>query len=244
MLNNFAPERCVLCDKILYGRCRVDAWGRKFCMEHSVDLCSNCGRITGVNDLHLADGRHICNDCIDKVVRKPEHVEWVYVRIRDIFAKNFLALPDKIPIEVVTATKMAELAAKRLGDASRLPFGLASSGGSGIFGTKMNHQVYMLDYQHKVNFGGVLAHELLHIWQSEHHIKLQSRYAEGFCNLGTYLFYNFINTDYTEKLIQSMMANPDPIYGDGFREVKSIFESAGCNNLEKTIEILVQKDRR
>ncbi|MBR5133488.1 MAG: hypothetical protein IKV29_05225, partial [Alistipes sp.] len=83
-------------------------------------------------------------------MRKPEHVEWVYVRIKDIFSKNFLVLPDKIPIEVVTATQMAELAARKLNDTSRLPFGLACSGGSGIFGTKMNHQVYMLDYQHKV----------------------------------------------------------------------------------------------
>ena len=41
-----------------------------------------------------------------------------------------------------------------------------------------------------------------------------------------------------------MMKNPDPIYGDGFREVKQIFETEGGRNLEKTIQILQAKAKR
>ena len=240
LINGLTPDRCVICDKPLLGSCRVDKWGQKVCVDHELLFCTCCGRITRPADVHLPDGRNVCSFCIGRTVRKPEHIEWVYSRVQDIFERNFLTLPGKIPEEIVTSEQMLSHYSKPT-HTGTVPSGLTVSGGVALFGMPMKHKVYMLDYQHKVLFGGVLAHELLHVWQNEHRIKLPPHYSEGFCNLGSYLFYKYIDNELSQQHAQWMLENPDPIYGDGFRQVKAIFESEGGRNLEKTIEILVKK---
>lgn len=243
LFSGAAPERCVICDKPLVGQYRYDNWGQKACVEHEFVPCTNCGRMTRPDDLHLPDGRHVCSFCKGKIVRKPEHVEWVYERVLEIFEQNFLSLPGKIPVELVTSEQMMTLYnSPSLAD--KTPSGLTVSGGSGIFGMPMHHKVYMLDYLHKVVFGGVLAHELLHVWQNEHHILLPTAHCEGFCNMGTYLFYTYLDNELSQKLVKAMLASPDPIYGEGFRQVKVVFEGEGGRNLEQTVEILVKQNRR
>ncbi|MBQ8853873.1 MAG: hypothetical protein IJZ67_06160 [Alistipes sp.] len=243
IVNAVTPDRCIICDKPLVGSYRRDQWGQKACVEHTIVNCSSCGRMTLPTDIHLADGRSVCSFCKGKVVSKIEHIEWVYSRIQEIFEQNFLSLPGKIPVELVTSEQMMTLY-NSPSLAGKTPSGLTVSGGSGIFGMPMRHKVYMLDYLHKVVFGGVLAHELLHVWQNEHHILLPTAHCEGFCNMGTYLFYTYLDNELSEKLAKAMMASPDPIYGEGFRQVKAVFEDEGGRNLEQTVEILVKQNRR
>ena len=63
LLGGSAPERCAICDKPLVGSCRMDKWGQKACVEHDFLPCSNCGRMTRPDDIHLPDGRHVCSFC-------------------------------------------------------------------------------------------------------------------------------------------------------------------------------------
>ena len=242
IIGELTPKNCAVCGKLVVGSCRVDQWGQLFHNECEFRPCINCGRVTSNSDTHLPHNRHVCSRCIDKVVRKDAHVQWVYDRVQEIFEKNFLRLPGRIPVEIVTPERILQLSRNDYG--GRFPSGLTVSGGIGLFGAKMNHKVYMLDYQHKVLFGGVLAHELLHVWQNEHRTSLPQNYCEGFCNLGTYLFYGCLDNELSKIHMEQMMKNPDPIYGDGFREVKQIFETEGGRNLEKTIQILQAKAKR
>ncbi len=242
MVDDLTPKNCAVCGKMVVGHCRVDKWGQLFHNECEFMPCLNCGRATSLNDTHLPYNRHVCSHCIDKVVRKDAHIQWVYDRVQEIFGHNFLSLPGRIPVEIVSPDQMLKLHNSR--DTSRIPSGLTRSGGAGFFGAKMHHKVYMLDYQHKVVFGGVLAHELLHVWQNEHHTVLPPNYCEGFCNLGTYLFYGYLDNELSRVHMEQMMNNPDPIYGDGFREVKQIFETEGGKNLENTIKILQERSKR
>ena len=236
IISDLSPRRCVVCGKELFGSYKIDCWGQGFCEEHGTEcLCQNCMRATGADGVRLMDGRRVCGQCKDKVVIKDAHIDWVYSRLLEIFKKNFLTLPENISIKIVSLTQIAHLAQAPKG---REPMGLTHSQHSGLFMATMQHQIYMRDYLHKVVFGGVLAHELLHVWQNEHHITLAPQYCEGFCNLGTYLFYSYLNNELSEKLMESMMRSTDPIYGQGFRRVKEIFETQGNRNLEKTMEIL------
>ncbi|MBQ9137955.1 MAG: hypothetical protein IJX65_04905 [Alistipes sp.] len=239
-LKDIGISTCVICGKPLLGSYRMDKWGQKVCMDHDLTYCANCGRIVKDDDMRSSDGRAVCSHCVGKVVRRSEHVEWVYQRVCEIFERNFLVLPEKVPVEIVNAERMRQLVdCNRLG---ALPMGLASMGGIPLFGMPVHHKVYMLDCQHKVNFGGVLAHELLHVWQNQRRVRqLPPKYCEGFCNLGSYLFYGYLNNELSQRLMEGMMNSPDPIYGEGFREVKVIFETEGEHNLEKTMDILVKK---
>ncbi|MBQ7311038.1 MAG: hypothetical protein IJW88_05875 [Alistipes sp.] len=242
LVDAIVPDRCTICNKPLLGSYRVNKWGQKACVDHNLAFCTSCGRYVLPSDLCTPDGRHTCSECIGKVVRKPEHIEWVYSRVAAIFERNFLALPGKIPVEIVTAEQMQALHSTPLSGV-KMSSGLTVSRGVNFFCAPMQHKVYILDYHHKVVFGGILAHELLHVWQNEHHIELPKNYCEGFCNLGSYLFYTYLDNELSQKHAQWMLESQDPIYGEGFRQVKAIFEREGGRNLEKTMEILVKKSR-
>ena len=238
-IKSVIPPTCVVCGGVIVGSYKIDMWGQPFHTHHDAQMCASCGRVVTSDDTHLPYNRHICSYCVRAVVRKPEHIKWVYDRVQIIFKSKGLELPTNIPVEIVDAARMAQLNKSKIIDINKL--GLTVSGGIGVFGAKMYHNVYMLDSLHKVIFGGVLAHELLHVWQNEHHIRLPKSYSEGFCNLGSYLLYRSIENDMTKMLINNMLNNPDPIYGDGFRDVKALFESEAKENLNRTIEILVNR---
>ena len=236
VLSDLAPQHCAVCGKVLVGRFKVDCWGQGYCEEHGVEcLCQNCMRATGADGVCLMDGRRVCSHCKDKVVIKDVHIEWVYSRLLEIFKSNFLTLPEKISIKIVSLEQLAHLSN---GPKDKGLMGLTLSKSSGLLFSAIEHQIYMRDYLHKVVFGGVLAHELLHVWQNEHRITIAPQYCEGFCNLGTYLFYSYLKNELSERLVQNMMQSNDPIYGEGFRRVKEIFETRGGRNLERTMEIL------
>lgn len=236
------PPTCAVCGRVIVGTYKMDMWGQCFHAHHDVQMCASCGRVVAQDDTHLPYDRHICSHCVRAVVKKPEHIKWVYDRVQMIFKSKGLDLPADVPVEIVDVARMAQLSGSGVLDNNRL--GLTVSGGAGWFGAAIKHNVYMLDGLHKVIFGGVLAHELLHVWQNEHHIVLPKVLCEGFCNLGSYLLYRSIENDMTNVLVINMMKDPDPIYGDGFRQVKALFEGEAKGNLSRTVEILVERTKK
>ena len=75
----------------------------------------------------------------------------------------------------------------------------------------------------KVQFAGILAHELIHLWVDIKNLKLSRNFEEGLCNLGSWMVYTSANTPLSKILIQNLYDNPDPVYGDGFRSIMSLY---------------------
>lgn len=241
-ITNALPHKCAICGEFIFDAYRMNKWGQYIHAHHDVQICCSCERFVMPTDQHLPYGRHLCSHCQGKVVRTPEHVKWVYDRIQVIFKDKGLELPANIPVDVVDAAQIAKTANDHTINPFRLGLTCSSVTG-GIFGFKMSHHVYVIDNLHKVIFGGTLAHELLHVWQNEHRISLPANYCEGFCNLGSYLLYASLDNEMTRVLIDSMMENPDPIYGEGFREVKRVFEQEAAYDLTRTINLLQSRSR-
>ena len=101
---------------------------------------------------------------------------------------------------------------------------------------KKEYKIYVLDYFQKIKFAGVLAHELLHVWQYEKGISLSSQLTEGLCNLASYLVYEDINTDLSRMYIKFLQEDSDPIYGDGFRKVLEVYKRK--KNIIDTVNFL------
>ena len=96
---------------------------------------------------------------------------------------------------------------------------------------KYNHTIYILSGLPKIEFEAVLAHELLHIWLSENEQQLMSEKIEGFCNLGSSIIYENDGTHFSKIHLQSMKNDSHPIYGDGYRYMKSQLEMLGWKKL-------------
>jgi hypothetical protein len=64
-----------------------------------------------------------------------------------------------------------------------------------------------------------LAHELGHVWCREQRLHLDAGDEEGFCNVLACLALQRLGQQHdAPERIKAMFANPDPIYGDRFRQ--------------------------
>lgn len=108
----------------------------------------------------------------------------------------------------------------------------------GLLFSRCSHSIYLFDHLPKIQFAGVLAHEMLHAWQNEKGISLPPPATEGFCNVGSYVVYEAIGTELARYFIRCLEGDPNPVYGDGFRKVIEVYRQSG--DLVRTMEVLKQ----
>jgi hypothetical protein len=241
---------CHICQKTINGQYYYDIWEHKICASHinnDVEQCSSCSAFTKKENV-LTDGRILCDLCISLSVKPNTNIDVLKNKIVTTLAKVGFAITDSnnIPIEIVSARRLANITNSNVKTPVK---GYASheyttySSFSKIK-NKSSFKIYILTYLTRIEFAGVLAHEMLHIWQFQNNIKLSEKITEGFCNMGSYLIYDLylkqnINNPPYDKLskifIDNLHKETDPIYGDGFRQVYKYYESFGWNNLKKNI---------
>ena len=228
--------KCAICNGDIRGRYLIDEWQQPMCGHHTVEHCSSCGRFVKPSDLHLSDGRCLCSFCLPSVVRSPQHIQWVETRVRAILSSHGIAdIPLNVPIHIVSPAEMSKKNHSK--QVNLLQPGLTvTSHMMGLFSSKCSHAIYMLDYLPKVQFAGVLGHEMLHAWQNEKGISLSPPLTEGFCNVGSYVVYQAIGNELAKYYVRRLEENTDPVYGDGFRRVVSVFKNRG--DLLKTVEYI------
>jgi hypothetical protein len=147
-----------------------------------------------------------------------------------------LRIEDITSIEIVSAGKMAELYQSPTNHRGLTLSRTATS--FGLLGGKsqtFQHTIYMLTHLTKIEFAGVLAHEMLHAWQTQNGINMSPKSMEGLCNLGSYLMYQTLASSLTKICLRNLHENPDPVYGDGFREMHGYLEELGWSDLIKSV---------
>jgi len=235
-------DKCYICLQPLAGTYHFDVWDHKMCASHynkDVIACSSCYGFTKKDNI-LPDGRILCKVCFDTAIKPGDSVESVKASvINNLNRVGFddLRIED-ITIEIVSAQKLAEI--------RKSPINLQNKGitmsktttatSFGFFTGKntrqtFRHRVYMLTHLTKIEFAGTLAHELLHAWQVQNGINMSPKMTEGVCNMGTYLMYTSLPGSLTKILLKSLNESNDPIYGDGFREVFTIYNDIGWSEL-------------
>ena len=233
---------CYICHKLLIGRYFIDVWGNKMCESHlnkNVVHCVSCSAFTQ-REYTLEDGRVLCKTCYGAAIKPGDSIENVknFV-INCLFNIGFsdLRLED-ITYEIVTAQKMAEIRKKPVNTQIKgftysnitiTTFGKSTS-------KKFVHNIYILTHLANVDFAGTLAHEMLHAWLTQNEIKMSQKLEEGFCNMGNYLMYSSMSGELAKMLLKSLRENPDPIYGDGFREMFEHFKRLGWKELIKNVK--------
>lgn len=81
-----------------------------------------------------------------------------------------------------------------------------------------------------VRFQAVAAHELGHVWLAVQDLtELDMTTTEGFCELVAYRYLRLLKDSGNEVAAERhrIATNPDPIYGAGFRHVRSVADRIG-----------------
>ncbi len=242
-LRNYKLTRCAVCEKPIEGRMLIDPWGNKAHEkheDHKTVTCSSCMRIISnkisKGGFRYSDGRTICGICKPTVVEKDN----VIMKSRNtvlslLHSIGITDIPATIPINIVDMEKLKQYSKSNPTSDSK--------GFTSCLTTYKNNQaisksqtIYILNGLPLLEFNGVLAHEMMHVWLHERDIKLADPETEGFCNLGTMKVYLDDGSESAKILLENMEKDQDPIYGDGYQNMKKQLEAMGWEKLIQMIQ--------
>lgn len=191
-------------------------------------VCNSCHRTiskqTSTSGYIYKDGRAICSICRVTAIENGIRANRSRRRVLDFLDRQgFQNIPKNV--EIVLSSKTGLSSHSRHVGTQGLT--LTQSHFKAHQRTGMTHQIGILYGLPQIEFEGILAHELLHVWQNEHDIKLSPMHTEGLCNLASYAIYLSQPSALSTHLITQLLKNPDPIYGNGFRLMKKKWEDAG-----------------
>ncbi len=229
--------KCDVCLQPLEGRFIVDPWGARSHEKHGKKTisCDSCARIisnnTSKGGFRLGDGRIVCGFCTESAVDTSDVANRIAPLVMRVLAEAGVSgFPTNFPIYLTDSRKLKKLSDSKNPDNAR---GVTRSNINYLDHRKISssHAIHILYGLPRLEFEGVLAHELLHVWLNEREIKMSVRMTEGFCNLGSYLIYNKDASRFAKILLERMDNNPDPNYGKGFRKMKKKLQKTGWERL-------------
>lgn len=226
--------RCALCERIIRGEYLQDYWGNSYCKAHDgkAPVCDSCGRfisqaLTG-GGVHYPDGRWVCNICRAKGV---DNVDDILAIVHDV-AQNMKAFGmdvdyNGIKIHLIGRGQMQKLSGHH---ADGLRGFTDYREDYRIFGHSHNRRMdmYLLYGMPRMEIISTVAHELGHVWQFNHgRFKNDREWSEGSCNYVAYRVLGYYPGRESAFFRLSLARDTDNVYGDGFRRVKSLAETAG-----------------
>ncbi len=226
---------CDICDDMIVQDYMQDAWGNKFHQNHmeNGNFCSTCSRIISkrITDggFQFNDGRFMCSLCESSIInsesKKLKSIENVLVVLSNVgIYIDINEFEVNITPKEILQSQISNVSQHHKETIKALTY------------FKNNkYSINTLWGLHKVEFEAVLAHELMHVWVDYNNIRLHRDKLEGFCNLGSALIYDNVNTKLSTILKKSMSESNDPVYGRGYKYMNSLLEKHGW---EKLISIL------
>ncbi len=196
----------------------LDAYGNATCMSHEVRSCCICGRTIIGQSFEVPAYGYACGECGKAV--EYEEIEAIRCKINDFYSRLRIFIPG-YRLSLRSAADMAQTYSQYF---DRPPLGAAwKDDGS----TEHRYRVDIMSQQSKVSIGNTLAHELLHLWQYHRGVNAPKEYAEGFCNLGAFLYTASVDKGEALVHLSRMMENRDKHYGVAFRQLKVLYDVYG-----------------
>jgi hypothetical protein len=243
--NNIAL-RCAVCGGIVQGQYLLDYWGNAYHPRHKNDVlqCDFCQRfIVGplMNEMkRFDDGRSLCSICAASSVTSIREARAILLDAADKLRSVGVDVdPDRVELSLVGDEELARIAGSRSNDTKGFTDYWVSKS---LFG-KVNGEtikVYLLYGMPRVQLASTAAHELMHVWQfRKGRLDQDAAVSEGSCNLASYIVLRKIGGLETEFVIDGMIRDPDPVYGEGFRRAKAYTEEKG---IAPWLRLLKQKN--
>ncbi len=231
---NHVAFRCALCGEIINGEYFEDFWGNKVHAEHKgvVPQCEYCRRFlsdkTSNGWTRYDDGRLVCGFCAESAIKDISTAQAIMTELQRTLKGAGIETTDQdIPLYLVNKHAMKDLAAGFHAD----PLGFANLEQTSYVGGLVKDRsmkIYMMTNLPRFEFISALAHELMHTWLFVYaDPDIDPAMREGTCNYAGYLALQSYRDRDAQFVVNNMLSDPDPIYGDGFRKVKSYVDSHG-----------------
>jgi hypothetical protein len=235
--------RCAYCNAPLVGEYLVDGWGTKFCARHRQEYpaCDFCGRLIPPSQQERGDPLAIqskrCAVCRSRAIESwpsarplyEEVTNWVKAQLPGFPAATFkLELCDRATLNRYIST----IGMSPGGEIHTS--GVTRSTQHFINGREVGTEVDGIAVLRGLPtplFQGVLAHELGHAWLITQGITgLAPWLEEGLCEMLAHRYYSHLSTPEGRYYAQNIEQNPNPIYGEGFRKLRTTINRVGFLN--------------
>lgn len=231
--------KCKVCEKTLVETFSVDYYGNKYHSYHESEFprCTCCSRLITKSitsgGRNYSDGRSICNICFADAIFDQGRIRGLLEKVRSKLSSMGISIPSsQISISGVSVTELKRVAEDYYSNNVK---GFCETN---IITTNKNqtiysHRIYILNGLPAVNLESIIAHELLHVWIAQNTKReLSKSVTEGSCNYISYLYLATQNpTVLSKQLIDEIENDPSPVYGGGFRAIKSKFSSKTVSEL-------------
>lgn len=235
--------RCLVSRKTFEGGdgFAKDLWGGLVHLDHlgRVSTCDTCNRFFRREDAEskqfFPDGRMSCKICFNDGIFDRQKLYQVRERVLPTLRGVGMEISaDLIRIELVDRAFL-DREALRIKAGGKLR-GLTLTKykitrGSNFTNTDFEHRIYLLYGLPYVECISVLAHEYAHVWLNERFIESTPLEIEGFCNLVSEICLAQDKTKIASIIRENMIQSENPIYGMGFRKMRSKLKAIGWNGL-------------
>jgi len=226
--------RCAVCGGIIQGQYLLDFWGNAYHTRHKDDVlqCDFCQRfIVGplLDDMkRLPDGRALCSKCAPNSVTSIRDARSIVSDVAETLGSYGIDVdPRKIELRLVGSEELARIAESRSHETKGFTDYLVKKGPFGKTRAE-TVEVYLLYGMPRLQMASTAAHELMHVWQFRNgRIDQDPALSEGSCNFASCLVLRRTGGREAEFVIDGMLKDPDPVYGEGFRRVKAYAEEKG-----------------
>lgn len=225
--------RCDLCNQVIDGQYVVDHWGNKYHKEHerSTPACEYCGRLisarTSRGGTMYGDGRYVCGYCLTDAVNDITTARRIMQSVKEkLHAAGIDVVNDAIKLTLTDRDNLRHISWTGHTDESGLTKYIEQT----IDGVCIvrDFEIFILSGMPRIVFNEVMAHELMHVWlYTNAPRKLSAALSEGSCNYASFILLNQSYGAMAEYELDNLLANPDPIYGEGFRRVKRLVSDKG-----------------
>jgi hypothetical protein len=232
----FVAPRCDICGEPLGDAAITDYWGTRFHPKHAKEfpVCVVCGRLVSKDGREIEPGRWLCPICQETAVNTPEKARELLEKVREQLAGSGIVVRTLgLRIELVSSVDLRD---------EHKPAGIAHTY-AGVMWNSGHAEMGDETATIKILRGlpedmtrGVIAHELMHLWQHENGADAASmELKEGSANWASSLIYGQLRSQRGQFFIGSLEKSTDPIYGDGYRKVARYADS---NGVDRTLEML------
>jgi Protein DA1 len=214
---------CTVCHQPPAAPYVLSLHGEVTCADHPVlGRCVLCARPRSENSAGWSQftiGTTRCPTCAGNAVETQQQARAHIPLIRREMSAAGIELPTRVRVELRDPDALG-LGAPRAG--SGMCLGITRTvewsrdGACEVIGIEIARGLT------PVHFGQTVAHEIGHAWLAQRGAKdLEHKLAEGVCELFAGAWLKRRGGSFASALRDSLLTNPDPVYGGGYRMVRN-----------------------
>lgn len=234
-------NRCIICGSFPLGYYYEDFRGNVCCVHHNdIKYCCGCGCFVSPSTAkHIYGDEYLCAKCQTNHITYANKDKFINASLDILYNYGFQDIQkDWVRINLISLKDICERIPEMTAHGFHTERTLSQVNEKGRFG--FDQEVYVLDILPPIVFMEVFAHEILHAWQLQNNLNDYSDYhsdiiaqraCEGFANLGSYIIYDYFDSNnfnseirqFVQHRKKCMFESKDNVYGLPFQKIMSAY---------------------